>query len=222
MSTPPDDTFGEGPTNQDGSDDKEKVAEAFRNAGVVSEEDQTRSTLHYGNDEDGTLSKTDQQAGWGPESDAPNQDDQTHGSDKVEVARAPQAGQSSDADGSKGAKVSQADISSGRVSSGDAPLEKTGQLAGTSEQIVSHDMDATPSAEMNANASPFATQVAPATPTTDSQEEILNRGPEALEMTGGTVAENASGAVVGTLSVIDPDAGDSHSFEVSDDRFEVV
>ena len=89
MSTPPDDTFGEGPTNQDGSDDKEQVAEAFRNAGVVSEEDQTRSTLHYGNDEDGTLSKTDPQGGWGHDGEAPNLDDQTHGSDKVEVAGEP-------------------------------------------------------------------------------------------------------------------------------------
>ncbi|MEM6387946.1 MAG: PA14 domain-containing protein, partial [Pseudomonadota bacterium] len=30
------------------------------------------------------------------------------------------------------------------------------------------------------------------------------------------------GAVVGQISVVDPDAGDSHSFTVSDDRFEVV
>ncbi len=36
------------------------------------------------------------------------------------------------------------------------------------------------------------------------------------------VAENQAGAVVGTLSVRDPDAGDTISYTVSDDRFEVV
>ncbi len=37
-----------------------------------------------------------------------------------------------------------------------------------------------------------------------------------------TVAENAAGAVIGTLSTTDPDAGDTHSYSVSDARFEVV
>ncbi|CUH89935.1 PA14 domain protein [Phaeobacter sp. CECT 5382] len=36
------------------------------------------------------------------------------------------------------------------------------------------------------------------------------------------VAENVEGAAVGRLSFDDPDASDSHTFEVSDDRFEVV
>ena len=37
-----------------------------------------------------------------------------------------------------------------------------------------------------------------------------------------SVAENAKGAVIGTVSVVDPDAGDSQSYQVSDSRFEVV
>ncbi len=36
------------------------------------------------------------------------------------------------------------------------------------------------------------------------------------------MAENAAGAVIGTLTVTDPDAGDSHGLAVSDTRFEVV
>ena len=44
----------------------------------------------------------------------------------------------------------------------------------------------------------------------------------ALKGMGTTVAENVSGVVIGTLQVTDPDAGDSHSFQVSDSRFEVV
>ncbi|MEM6588678.1 MAG: PA14 domain-containing protein [Pseudomonadota bacterium] len=50
----------------------------------------------------------------------------------------------------------------------------------------------------------------------------VNEGPSDVSLAGGTIAENAAGAVVGTLSVVDPDAGDSHNFDVSDDRFEVV
>ncbi|MBG6143774.1 mannose-6-phosphate isomerase-like protein (cupin superfamily) [Labrenzia sp. EL_142] len=39
---------------------------------------------------------------------------------------------------------------------------------------------------------------------------------------GGTVTENSSGATVGALSVSDPDAGDTHTYTVSDDRFEIL
>ena len=44
----------------------------------------------------------------------------------------------------------------------------------------------------------------------------------ALKGMGATVPENFKGVVIGTLSVTDPDAGDSHGFSVSDSRFEVV
>ena len=36
------------------------------------------------------------------------------------------------------------------------------------------------------------------------------------------MAENAAGAVVGTLSTVDPDVGDSFTYTVDDARFEVV
>ncbi|WP_428482512.1 cadherin domain-containing protein [Pyruvatibacter mobilis] len=43
-----------------------------------------------------------------------------------------------------------------------------------------------------------------------------------IALDNNSVAENAAGAVVGNLSTTDPDAGDSHTYAVSDDRFEVV
>jgi hypothetical protein len=43
-----------------------------------------------------------------------------------------------------------------------------------------------------------------------------------IALDNASVAENAAGAVVGNLSTTDPDAGDTHSYAVSDDRFEVV
>ncbi len=50
----------------------------------------------------------------------------------------------------------------------------------------------------------------------------LNEGPTELTLSSNDVAENDAGAVVGTLSAFDPDAGDSLTFTVSDDRFEIV
>jgi hypothetical protein len=49
-----------------------------------------------------------------------------------------------------------------------------------------------------------------------------NQAPTALALSAATVDENAAGATIGTLSVTDPDDGDSHDFTVSDNRFEVV
>ena len=49
-----------------------------------------------------------------------------------------------------------------------------------------------------------------------------NEGPTDIALDNTSVAENAAGAVVGTLTTTDPDAGDTHTYAVSDDRFEVV
>lgn len=50
----------------------------------------------------------------------------------------------------------------------------------------------------------------------------MNEGPTGLALDNFTVAENAEGAVIGNISVVDPDASDTHSFAVSDDRFEIL
>ena len=49
-----------------------------------------------------------------------------------------------------------------------------------------------------------------------------NEAPTDIALTATTVAENAPGAIVGTLSSSDPDVGDTATYTVSDDRFEVV
>ncbi len=50
-----------------------------------------------------------------------------------------------------------------------------------------------------------------------------NDAPTAIALSNPqSVTENAAGVVIGTLDVVDPDAGDSHTFTVSDTRFEVV
>jgi|GEM_PF-3540277 len=50
----------------------------------------------------------------------------------------------------------------------------------------------------------------------------LNEGPTDIQLSNASVSENSAGAVVGTLTAFDPDEGDTVSFTVSDDRFEVV
>jgi len=50
----------------------------------------------------------------------------------------------------------------------------------------------------------------------------VNEAPTALALDGTTVAENAAAAVVGNLTVTDPDVDDVHRFAVDDARFEVV
>jgi len=49
-----------------------------------------------------------------------------------------------------------------------------------------------------------------------------NAAPTAIALDNQSVEEAAAGAVVGQLTVTDPDAGDSHTFSVNDTRFEVV
>jgi VCBS repeat-containing protein len=49
-----------------------------------------------------------------------------------------------------------------------------------------------------------------------------NKAPTDILIDNSSVDENAVGAVIGTLTAIDPNAGDSHTFAVSDARFEVV
>jgi hypothetical protein len=50
----------------------------------------------------------------------------------------------------------------------------------------------------------------------------INEAPSEINLAGNSLVENVAGAVIGTLTVVDPDSGDTHSFDVSDNRFEVA
>ncbi|MEQ9642146.1 MAG: hypothetical protein RIM84_19130 [Alphaproteobacteria bacterium] len=50
----------------------------------------------------------------------------------------------------------------------------------------------------------------------------LNEGPTSIDLDNASISENAAGGIVGTLSTTDPDAGDSFTYDVDDNRFEVV
>jgi len=50
----------------------------------------------------------------------------------------------------------------------------------------------------------------------------VNEAPTALSLSALTVVANQIGGIVGALTVVDPDVGDSHTYSVDDPRFEIV
>ncbi len=48
------------------------------------------------------------------------------------------------------------------------------------------------------------------------------QAPTNIALSNNRVAENSAGAAIGDLTTTDPDAGDSHTYSVSDNRFEVA
>lgn len=70
----------------------------------------------------------------------------------------------------------------------------------------------------------IATDQANATTSSDFTLTIANTNdaPTAITLSSLSVEEDERGAVIGNVSVTDVDTGDSHTFAISDDRFEVV
>jgi hypothetical protein len=63
---------------------------------------------------------------------------------------------------------------------------------------------------------------AEATATVNIVVNSINDAPTSIELTGDSVDEDSPGAAIGAVTVADPDAGDTHTFIVSDDRFEIA
>lgn len=56
----------------------------------------------------------------------------------------------------------------------------------------------------------------------DNEEASQNQAPTNITVSNLTVDENASGATIGQVVVTDPDAGQTHTFTLSDNRFEIT
>ena len=50
----------------------------------------------------------------------------------------------------------------------------------------------------------------------------VNDSPSAIDLSSIGVSEKIDGAVVGTISTADQDTGDTHTYAISDDRFEII
>ena len=60
------------------------------------------------------------------------------------------------------------------------------------------------------------------TQSTSAAVANVNDAPTTISLSSSTVAENVVAAVIGNISVMDPDLGDSFTFTVNDNRFEVI
>ncbi|WP_298972864.1 PA14 domain-containing protein [uncultured Roseobacter sp.] len=215
---------------------KEKVAvQSLR--GDVTQEDASRSNLHYGEQEDAGADRT--------------RDDATPSSSDVD------AGLSQEAQTSGGQQSLDADKSG--VANAGAPQQSafdqsTSRGDGQSDTVLSQEPapESQPFSTPRSNADPLSVETFStenAAPSERPQEEQLsqplqtgeetqfdqednpqqakaspppNHAPTELSLDPVELAENDAGAIVGQLSVIDPNASDVHEFSVSDDRFEVV
>ncbi|AFY32911.1 DUF4347 domain-containing protein [Calothrix sp. PCC 7507] len=96
---------------------------------------------------------------------------------------------------------------------------KNGQLK--LKDGISLDFEATPNIQLQVTATDNGTPALSKTQSFAIAVTDVNEAPTTVTINNTTVAENTAGAIIGSLSVTDPDAGSSHTFSVNDDRFEV-
>ncbi len=93
-----------------------------------------------------------------------------------------------------------------------------GQLKLRTGQSLNHETEATVDVTVTSNdGEPLSTNQLFTITVND-----VNDAPTGITLDNTTVNENADGAVVGNLTTADPDSGDSHTYALSDARFEVV
>ena len=100
------------------------------------------------------------------------------------------------------------------VANGFVQLRADGQLLFSANDNFNGTASFTYTIADSANQLATATVAVTVTPQNDTPTDI--------GLSNLTVAENAAGAVIGAISVVDPDIGDTHVVTVNDARFEVV
>ncbi len=203
---------------------KKKVAENASDAAVQTQDDPSRSSLHYGDEHDPDVRS-------GPTDEA---DSHATGVDLSENANAGSDPGSAPATGQSVSHASSAGTGSaafGAIPLPEVPQNQTSPDADENTATNARSDHAKPQENNGLDQGNAAT-----TPPADARsaskqpEEILfqvddkpqNSSPTDVSLSNSAVAENAEGAVVGQLDVVDADKGDTHSFKLSDDRFEVV
>ncbi|WP_425084483.1 PA14 domain-containing protein [Ruegeria profundi] len=190
------------------------IAENLSRAPAISAEDPTRSTLHTGEQAQGVLDEA-QTSGGAPPAGV-NFAERTVVEEGVEtgIASVPQsvvarAGSplNTSPSGESGQSDHQERVSSAETTVGPLPTA----------DISAEFPDVTPEVEPNAPTLPTIPAVSPPQP-----QEEQNQAPKDVMLDGSSLTENDEGAVVGTITVFDPDSEGPHQFEVSDPRFEIV
>ena len=194
--------------------EKQDIAENLSRAPAISAEDPTRSTLHTGEQAQGVLDEA--QTSGGAPSAGVNFAEKTVVEEGVETGKAsvPQsvvarAGSplNTSPSGESGQSDHQERVSSAETTVGPLPTA----------DISAEFPDVTPEVEPNAPTLPTIPAVSPPQP-----QEEQNQAPKDVMLDGSSLSEDDEGAVVGTLTVFDPDSDGPHQFEVSDPRFEIL
>ena len=207
------------------SDDlKKKVAADSAKSAALTPEDTSRSTLHYGEDHEGEVVETNAPDA-APSATAPEQDEAPS---QEEEQALPREEATSLETGAAQEELPQADVPD-ETHTPTGPRAKSADTEGAPRPAQSEPLaggveagTATPRQAGKANALGDADAGKTGAPEPVEKTEEVNRAPSQVKLSNQELAENAEGAIVGKLSVKDQDTGDTHTYSVSDDRFEVV
>ncbi len=211
-------------SDNDSDDLKKKIAEQSLKSAEQIQDDPSRSSLHYGEDEQpedlGSASPDGSQFGSAPTSaDTP----------PSEVPPLGEGGAGSNEPNLSDGFGDAADSGTGPVENAAAPRTSARRSGTDDPSDLGLPKTNNPETETQSESQPGTSGVSttaraslvPEAQVQDGPVDV-NEAPTAVDLSNTAVAENEEGAVVGELSVTDLDANDTHSFDVSDDRFEVV
>ncbi|MEJ6392123.1 PA14 domain-containing protein [Gymnodinialimonas sp. 2305UL16-5] len=201
-------------------DEKEELASQFARGAEIVQDDPTRSTLHTGHDYTGEGVERVSPEGAPVISEAEPVQNAEHGAGPDTDPQAVQ-----DASQMMPSTRSGADTSG--APSGPQPREaaEIEMVQGTSAQASTTTAALNPPQATEDGSAPPASDIevpAAMAPAENSAEDAPNQAPDQIELSNATIAENASGAVIGSLQAVDADQTDGFEFTVSDDRFEIV
>ncbi|WP_298920132.1 PA14 domain-containing protein [uncultured Roseobacter sp.] len=209
---------------------KEKVANQSAKGGEVAQEDTSRSALHYGEEQE---AEPERQIIDGAGSDEPS-GVFTGDSMSENGQREPRASDEGSPDDSGAAPSfdARAQTQTPNGATGDpASRLRTSRVSDDegNEPLGSSDNPQTITATTNDSAEARDQNAPLSAPqsdndTTPQQEPTVapNEAPTEIQLDQTSLDENEGGAVVGKLSVVDPNASDNHEITLSDERFEVV
>ncbi|MEM9577934.1 MAG: PA14 domain-containing protein [Pseudomonadota bacterium] len=211
-------------SESDSDDLKRKIAEQSLKAAEQVQDDPSRSSLHYGEDEQpetlGSFAPDGSLSGGAPlsvETPASEPALANAGNSDGGAAEAPETfGETAISGGEPVQSAAPARRSAGRARDDDLPGLDLPEADGTPQAPGPQEQSA-PAEVSSAAQVPLAEQ-----PQETGQAAEPNEAPTAVDLSNTALAENQAGAVVGRISVTDGNTGDAHRFEVSDDRFEVV
>jgi hypothetical protein len=196
---------------------KKKVVDQATEASIQVQDDPSRSSLHYGEELDlETATQSDNIGGLAEQFERPGQadDTQTALSDNSATNDDMRAATSSQTTTSSSAQAMPSPAPAQDATIQALPPENPADTDRTESIGIQETGQALPTSDTNAQDPPPEVGRA--------NNEDLNEGPSDVSLSANSVAENAQGAVIGTLNVADVDQGDTHSFTLSDARFEVV